>query len=807
MKTSSEIRWWDLPAVTLLFAALITAATRLVATDWTNHLSIVQNLVFFGFLAGLALGQSRFSPRIVGFFAIAYGMFFIPWQLGRTMAPGIPWSERLISLGGRLNVIFSQLANQEVVQDSLLFLVLMSLLFWVLSIHAGYTLVRYGRSWRTILPAGLALFVIHSFDALISRRAWYLAVYLFFSLVLVARVSYLQQRERWKQSRTALPPHLGLDFIRFALLATAVIVVFSWTAPALANSLPAAERIFQRIKQPYYEARDHFDNAFASLRSQVGVVSDYYGNSLLLGRGNRLTDSQVFTVRVPKDAPLSQRYYWQARVYDTYENGQWFSGSSQSQDFNPQKDQFLAPGEQGRWTGTFDFYAAVSIATIFTPAQPEWVSRPAKADVTMGPGDTQDLSAFRANPTIQAGETYQVHASVDNATIAQLQAAGTDYPDWIKQRYLQLPDSITPRTRQLAIDITARQDTPYDKAVAITNYLRNNIQYSDSVPNKPTNQETIDWFLFDLKRGFCNYYSTAEVVMLRSVGIPARWAVGYAQGERLDDGSFFVRQKDAHAWPEVYFPSIGWVEFEPTASQPVLVRQAGDSSQTGDPNLNPSSNSDAEARQRAQLEEELAMLRRDRLGLASPANTSQSNPLSVLYVALPLILGIAILFILAFRARKRFNLPPLPVVMESSMLKAGIRPPKSLQLWARRAALPPIAKAYQEINYALARLGSKPAPTDTPAERAAVLVKVLPVSTDPVQQLINAYQVVSFSQIPSEQEYISDAQKAGSHIRLLSYKAMIKYLFDKLLVRIQRPKRPIQDLPADQYKWRQSSRK
>lgn len=806
MKTSSDTRWWDLPAAILLLAALITASTRLVATNWTNHLSITQNLVFFGFIAGLALGQSRFSPRLVGFFAIAYGLFFIPWQLGRTMAPGILWSERLTSLGGRLNIIFSQLAHQEVVQDSLLFLVLMSLLFWVLSIHAGYTLVRYGRSWRTILPAGLALFVIHSFDALISGRAWYLAVYLFFSLVLVARVSYLQQRERWKQSRTALPPHLGLDFIRFALLATAVIVVFSWTAPALANSLPAAERIFQRIKQPYYEARDHFDNAFASLRSQVGIVSDYYGSSLLLGRGNRLTDSEVFTVRVPKDAPPTQRYYWQARVYDTYENGQWFSGSTQSQDFNPQNDQFLAAGEQGRWTGTFDFYAAVSIATIFTPAQPEWVSRPAKADVTIDPGDAQDLSAFRADPTIQAGENYQVHASIDNATIAQLQAAGTDYPDWVKQRYLQLPDSITPRTRQLAIDITARQDTPYDKAVAITDYLRNNIQYSDSVPNKPNNQETIDWFLFDLKKGFCNYYSTAEVILLRSVGVPARWAVGYAQGERLDDGSFYVRQKDAHAWPEVYFPGIGWVEFEPTASQPVLVRQAGDSSQTGDASLNPSS-SEAEALQRAQLEEELALLRRDRLGLSPSANTSQSNPLSVLYWALPLTLGIAILLTLAFRARNWFNLPPLPVVMESSMLKVGIRPPKALQLWARRAALPPITKAYQEINYALARLGSKPALTDTPAERAEVLVQVLPFSTDPVQRLINVYQIVSFSQTPVEQEYISDASQAGLRIRLLSYKAMIRYLFDKLLARVQRPSHPPRGLPPEQYKSRQSPRK
>jgi len=76
-----------------------------------------------------------------------------------------------------------------------------------------------------------------------------------------------------------------------------------------------------------------------------------------------------------------------------------------------------------------------------------------------------------------------------------------------------------------------------------------------------------------LKQGFCNYYATAEVILLRSVGIPARLAVGYAQGDNVDDPLLYtVRQRDAHAWPEVYFPGVGWVEFEPTASQPTLVR-------------------------------------------------------------------------------------------------------------------------------------------------------------------------------------------------------------------------------------------
>ena len=241
--TVMPLRWWDLPAAALLIVALVTAATRLVVTQWTDYLSIAQTLAFFGAIAGLALGQSRFSPRVAFLLGLLYGIFAIPWQLGLTVRGHLLWSIRMNILEMRLTTIFNQLLKHQVVQDSLLFVVLMSVLFWLLSVYAGYTLTRYGNAWRAILPTGLTLFAIHSFDSLIARRAWYLAVFLFFALVLVARVAYLHQHNRWQQSRTALPPHLGLDFIRFTLLAAGLIVVFSWTAPALANAVPAVVRV------------------------------------------------------------------------------------------------------------------------------------------------------------------------------------------------------------------------------------------------------------------------------------------------------------------------------------------------------------------------------------------------------------------------------------------------------------------------------------------------------------------------------------------------------------------------------------
>lgn len=140
----------------------------------------------------------------------------------------------------------------------------------------------------------------------------------------------------------------------------------------------------------------------------------------------------------------------------------------------------------------------------------------------------------------------------------QLRSAGVDYSDWVRDRYLQVPESITPRTRELACRIAGDLPTDHDKAEAITAWLRSNIEYSRVTQAPPDDQETVDWFLFDYSTGFCNYYATAEVMMLRSLGVPASLAVGYARGEYVADcGVYEVRAEIYHAWPEVFFPGYG----------------------------------------------------------------------------------------------------------------------------------------------------------------------------------------------------------------------------------------------------------
>ena len=772
-QSSPNLRWWDLPAAFLLLLILTTAFTRLVATEWTDGLRVTRTITYVGLIAGLALGQSRFSPRIAFVFAFLYGMFTVPWRLGLLMGEGILWTERMQSLAGRFTNIISQLIKRQAVTDSFLFLVLMGLLYWAISAYAGYSLTRYASPWRVTLPSGIALVLIHSYDSYLTGRVWYLVVYLFFSLMLVARLVYLHNHNRWKLSNTYVPPYLGVDFVRLALVAVFVLLILTWTTPALADAIPAAQNVWQRLKEPWNDVRNTADNAFASLRSTIGIVSDYYGPNLSLGRGNRLTDAQVFTVLVPPERPEGVRFYWKARSYDKYENG-WSSTVLTTELVDPDNFDLKYPDSADNAPGQYAFSFSINspLATLLTPHQVVWVSRPVKLELEYNENGEADLATVRASPALRSGETYHVRSSLNQTTVAALRSAGTQYPEWITERYLQLPDSVTQRTLDLARSIAAGKETPYDVVVAVTEYLRDNIEYNETVPPLPINQELVDWFLFDLKQGFCNYYATAEIVMLRAVGIPARLAVGYAQGETLEvTDTYSVRQRDSHSWPEVYFPDIGWVEFEPTASQPTIVRPIG----VTNPAENNQSNSVQPENQQDPLFESPRLGELENEGATNRTSyTTYIGMTGILFVLFAAMIALIIPY--ARKRRWRERIPAIPIMLEASMRKIGLQPPAFLKELAFLARLSPLARAYQEINRALIRLGSQANPNNTPAERAASLGELLPLAAPPADRLLVEYQTAIYSQ-----NYTPDlpvALQAGKEIRSLSFRAWLQHLIN-----------------------------
>jgi len=135
------------------------------------------------------------------------------------------------------------------------------------------------------------------------------------------------------------------------------------------------------------------------------------------------------------------------------------------------------------------------------------------------------------------------------------------YDKILRTNFLQLP-GIDDRLRRLAVQLAGRAQTDEAKARAIATRLSDDYTYSLAVAH---GRQDIDGFLFDSKSGNCEYFATAMCLMLRTLGIPSRLAVGFLGTEWNDYGNFFdIRQSDAHAWVEAYLPDKGWTTFDPT---------------------------------------------------------------------------------------------------------------------------------------------------------------------------------------------------------------------------------------------------
>jgi len=203
---------------------------------------------------------------------------------------------------------------------------------------------------------------------------------------------------------------------------------------------------------------------------------------------------------------------------------------------------------------------------------------------------------------ISKDDTYSIQTFVSLATDEQLNEAGSDYPLWVTDRYLQLPTSLPEEVKLLASDIVreAGADTPFEKAEAVKAFLKNQ-EYSLEIQGPAHGTDGVYYFLFQTQgepcastdqncdvekiKGYSQYFGSSAAVLLRAVGVPARFVAGWASGEYISDaGLFLIRDKDRHGWTQVFFPEYGWIEYEVTPGKIGVPRgQLAPSLRVGDP--------------------------------------------------------------------------------------------------------------------------------------------------------------------------------------------------------------------------------
>lgn len=771
-KASETVRWWDWIAIAVLFIMVETSASRLVTTNWTKFLFLGQTVAYIGFTVGVVLGYARFSRRLSRWISFLYMLVFLPLQWTLVIDQTASLEEQFLSVGGRLFFSYSDFFANRPVEDPLFFITLITAGFWIIGASAGFQLVRRQNYLAAVLPSGIVLLVIQTYDNRPDGRVWAIAFFIFLALLLLGRLQHLANRKSWRERRIFLSPDNNIDLAGIMTVAAGLIILISWTPPASISGLDSAIRTWNRFTEPWRDFVEGMENAISALESPSGGVrGEFYGSEITLGQGFPLSDTVMFRVQAP-DLPSDQRpprYYWRGYTYDYFAVNQWYTTGSSLMDYSPADDLPLSPLLEETEPARFIFQTGeLTFSLVYAPAQPVWFSRQG-ATRNLPAGGRQEIISWFAQPPLLAGETYQVDAVLKNPNTQQLREAGQAYPVWLTDKYLQLPESFSPRIRELASEITAGNENPYDKAVAITRYLRDNIAYADSLPQAPRNQDPLEWMLFENKQAYCVYYATAEVLMLRSLGIPARLAVGFAQGEQDEVSSgYVVRKLDAHAWPEVYFPGIGWVEFEPTGSQPVLSRPVPprDDADISISDLDlPLLDGGEDPR------DEFRGLQDDEdIALPDPLQVETVNPG---WYLIPLFVAFAALTVFFSR---RYSVPErIPVLLRATYERSGTQTPSWILNWERWVNISPIERAFESVNFSLRLLDKSMPVYATPAERAKRLVQFLPKAQSEIDTLLDEHQTSLYT---SKQADALRARRAALRIRWQALIERMRYVLE-----------------------------
>jgi transglutaminase-like putative cysteine protease len=329
------------------------------------------------------------------------------------------------------------------------------------------------------------------------------------------------------------------------------------------------ERLGRHVWPGLQPGASDIDGAPSSLQSS---------NELDLTTRPRLSDAVVFTV----DAAHAD--FWRGETFDSYNLKSWSNTQSRdprnflSHDDGNKVDVTPAEYDVGAQTGA-DFRQIFHVEAGFSDvvfAAPS--ARVVETDRLLSERPDGTLRvAPPPEPGFGKGAVYTVYSKSLPVTETSLrQADKLAVPAAITKQYAQ-PPTTTSRVVALAHQITAGAPTTLDKVRAIESWMGANTKYSLNAPVSGAN-DVVDDFLFKSRLGWCEQIASSLVVLARSVGIPARLVTGFAPGTRDElTGRFVVREKDAHAWAEIYFPGIGWQGFDPTAAVPL----AGDATSGG----------------------------------------------------------------------------------------------------------------------------------------------------------------------------------------------------------------------------------
>jgi hypothetical protein len=516
----------------------------------------------------------------IGAFVLLAGLIVAPDTLYVVLPTPDTWNVVFDDLRRAFDIIRSDVEPVRPVAGLIL---LISLLFWTL----GFLLTAGLLNDRPFVALLTPLIVSVQF-AIIDRKPKSIAQLGLFILVVAFVLIAIRADERDRgtgrlQRVNASAPPSRRPTPAIGVLVSATVVAGLFAVGLIGTVVPS--------------------DGFVTWRSASGYADGYSGNAsynpfvdIKAGLINK-TDNPLFTSHVLGADPAAVRY--RTVTLDVYSDGKW--GTSRIHSFPLDEEPWIDP-EQSYRGETTQIDTEITIQNLHQP----WLPAPATPSSALGRdlGDSRtmrvrrlDGSLFFRDPTYK-GMQYAVRADVPTLSpriLGQLartesgelsplfkaaEAAGESIPGVVDANeileindaefWVEVPDEIGQGVRSLALSRTTNMETNFEKALALEHYFRlsGEFEYDTQVPSTNITGDVSDWLTDDenpyARHGYCEQFATAMALMGRTIGIPSRVVLGFTPGESVGENLVQVRDKNAHAWVEMWIPSYGWMSFDPT---------------------------------------------------------------------------------------------------------------------------------------------------------------------------------------------------------------------------------------------------
>ena len=546
------------------------AAWVLGRGEWTDFLT-------WAALGGVAIGAigakagwGRLTAHAIG---AAFAALLVPLVVGGIVVPDAPPGVAYEATAAAAWRAFSDLIldGLSATRQTGHHLLVLGCLVWATGQFAASAVFRHHRPLGAVIVVGAVL--IGNMSATVRPQIWFIVFFTLASLFLLIRQHAREEQTTWVRRRIGDPGAVGALYLRGGTIFILIAVLSAFTLTTSARSAPLAGA-WEGVKPLVLEVSAAIQRFLPNGEGRT-IGSVLFGPSVTVRGLWSTEDGEALEIQVPVGD--REPYYWRVMTYDAFRaNGTGWDASigasiSRAAGTPLLADTLEAPVPDGRREVTFLVTPLDQVGSWgFSPDVPQLVDREARVDLTEENGH---FTGFQVNGRSQYRVTALVRVEGDETagaiTANKLKAAGQVYPQDIIDRYLGFDPSVIGEDAQKLLDDVkaAAGSNPYDLTVALRNELQSrDFTYVEDVRRNDcgNRSELVECFVH-FREGYCQHYSSTMAILLRAAGIPTRWVQGYLPGVRdRVTGIEIVGNDRAHAWVEVYFPTYGWVMFDPT---------------------------------------------------------------------------------------------------------------------------------------------------------------------------------------------------------------------------------------------------